>query len=153
VKYCVIVVAIWTVCFGSPADANPIGDFFANLFPHHESDVPLPPVRPRHRKHRVHHRRVASNFVLASYYGDGEVLASNTASGEPFVAGGMTAAHRSLPFGTRVSVCYQRCVVVRVNDRGPAESTGRDLDLALGAARVIGLDRVGVARVRTTILE
>lgn len=56
-----------------------------------------------------------------------------TASGERFDPDGLTAAHRTLPFGTRVRVCHDGCVVVRINDRGPARWTGRELDLARGA--------------------
>lgn len=79
--------------------------------------------------------------MVASYYGaeSGE----RTANGERFNPGGMTAAHRSLPFGTKLRVCRgERCAVVRVNDRGPFVA-GRSLDLAQGAARVIGLPGVG----------
>src|SRR6516164_7275553 len=54
----------------------------------------------------------------------------------------MTAAHRRLPFGTRVRVCHGRCVTVRINDRGPFVR-GRDIDLSPAAARAIGLDGTG----------
>lgn len=89
---------------------------------------------------------------LVSYYGGGERLAARTANGDRFHAGGLTAAHRSLPFGTRLRVCYRGCAVVRVNDRGPAANTGRSLDLARGAAKAIGMLGAGVARVRVSIL-
>ena len=82
----------------------------------------------------------------ASYYG----LESgrHTASGERFDPNAMTAAHRTLPFGTLVRVTYRgRSVVVRVNDRGPFVQKGghftRDIDLSQGAARRIGLPGVG----------
>ncbi len=65
-----------------------------------------------------------------------------TASGERFNPNAMTAAHRSLPFGTRVRVCLRGCVVVRLNDRGPF-IRGRSLDLSRAAARAIGLAGVG----------
>ena len=82
----------------------------------------------------------SSNTVHASYYGHGERLAKHTASGEYFNPHGLTAAHRTLPFGTHLRVTYRgRSVVVRVNDRGPAKSTGRSLDLSHGAARAIGM--------------
>lgn len=92
---------------------------------------------------------------LASYYGggSGEHLAAHTANGETFRAGALTAAHRTLPFGTRLRVCLHGCAVVRVNDRGPAAWTGRSLDLAYGAARAIGLTGAGVARVRVEVLD
>lgn len=79
---------------------------------------------------------------VASYYSRGQ----QTASGEYFKPLGLTAAHRSLPFGTRLKVCHSGCVVVRVNDRGP-HIRGRDIDLSLGAARAIGLTGAGVGRV------
>lgn len=82
--------------------------------------------------------------MLASYYGSES--GNRTANGERFRPNGLTAAHRTLPFGTRLRVCYRGCVVVRVNDRGPFVR-GRSLDLSKGAARAIGMLGVGVARV------
>ena len=70
---------------------------------------------------------------IASWYAHGR----KTANGERFNPGAMTAAHRSLPFGTRVLVTNRtngRSVVVRINDRGPFIA-GRQIDLARGAAR------------------
>jgi rare lipoprotein A len=87
----------------------------------------------------------AGHVVRASWYGGGEKLSSRTANGEHFNRGGLTAAHRSLPFGTRVqvtNVATGRAVVVRINDRGPFVG-GRSLDLARGAAQAIGLRSVG----------
>src|SRR4051794_34988886 len=92
--------------------------------------------------------RRASLAVRASWYGGGERLSSHTASGERFNRGGLTAAHRSLPFGTRVSVTNVKTgakVVVRINDRGPFVG-GTSLDLAHGAAQAIGLSSVGQVR-------
>lgn len=84
--------------------------------------------------------------MVASYYGSES--GDRTANGERFNPNGMTAAHRTLPFGTRLRVCYHgACVVVRVNDRGPFVR-GRSLDLSKGAARRIGLTHVGVGRVQ-----
>lgn len=83
-----------------------------------------------------------SHAEVASYYHEGQ----RTANGERFNPNGLTAAHRTLPFGTRLKVCRNGCVVVRVNDRGPFIK-GRDIDLSLGAARAIGLTGVGVGRV------
>ena len=79
----------------------------------------------------------------ASWYQHGR----RTANGEAFNPNGMTAAHRSLPFGTRVRVVNDktgRSIVVRINDRGPVIG-GRIIDLARGAARQLGMD--GVATV------
>src|SRR5436305_10948051 len=85
----------------------------------------------------------------ASVYGgrDG-YCGSRTANGERVNCSAMTAAHRRLPFGTRVRVCHGRCVTVRINDRGPSVR-GRDIDLTPAAARAIGLGgtgRVTIAR-------
>jgi rare lipoprotein A len=66
----------------------------------------------------------------------------------------MTAAHRTLPFGTRVRVTHQasgRSVDVHINDRGPFIA-GRIIDLSKAAAQVIGMTGSGIARVSITIL-
>ncbi|MGH3088440.1 MAG: septal ring lytic transglycosylase RlpA family protein, partial [Rubrobacteraceae bacterium] len=89
-----------------------------------------------------------SERMYASWYGPG-FEGATTASGEPFDPYGYTAAHKTLPFGTMLEVCYQGCVVVRVNDRGPFIA-GRDLDLAQGAADAIGLTAAGHAWVDVT---
>ena len=71
-----------------------------------------------------------------------------------YSAHGLTAAHRSLPFGTRVRVTNLSngsSVVVRINDRGPF-IRGRSIDLSAGAARVIGMTGAGVARVRMHVI-
>ena len=84
----------------------------------------------------------AAQAETASYYGFES--GRRTASGERFDPNAMTAAHRTLPFGTLVRVTYRgRSVVVRINDRGPAKWTRRDIDLSEGAARRIGLSGVG----------
>lgn len=82
----------------------------------------------------------------ASWYHEGR----RTATGERFNPDGLTAAHRSLPFGTMVRVTNRangRSVVVRINDRGPARWTGRNIDVSRGAARALGMVRSGVAPV------
>jgi rare lipoprotein A len=68
--------------------------------------------------------------------------ACRTASGGRVNCSAMTAAHRRLPFGTRVRVCHSKCVTVRINDRGPWVR-GRDIDLSPAAARAIGLSGTG----------
>jgi rare lipoprotein A len=80
---------------------------------------------------------------VASVYGgaDGH-CGSPTANGERVNCAAMTAAHRTLPFGTTVKVCHHSCVVVRINDRGPFVR-GRNIDLTPAAARAIGLDDIG----------
>ena len=86
--------------------------------------------------------------VRASWYGGGEKLARHTASGDVFRPRALTAAHRTLPLGAHARVCRaHHCVIVLINDRGPAAWTGRGLDLSSGAADAIGLKAVGVAPV------
>jgi rare lipoprotein A len=90
---------------------------------------------------------------MASYYGD-SFHGRRTASGARFDSRGLTAAHRSLPFGTRVRVTHVgsgRSVVVQINDRGPFVG-GRIIDLSHGAAGVLGMHGQGVARVRVSVL-
>jgi rare lipoprotein A len=88
---------------------------------------------------------------MASYYGNES--GSRTASGQRFNQNAMTAAHRSLPFGTRLRVTHGgRSVVVTINDRGPF-IRGRVLDLSTGAARAIGLTGAGVGRVTAEVVS
>lgn len=85
----------------------------------------------------------------ASWYGQRH-HGRRTASGERFDQHALTAAHRSLPFGSRVKVTHlrsQRSVVVRINDRGP-HARGRIIDLSRAAAERLGMLRSGVAPVR-----
>jgi rare lipoprotein A len=90
----------------------------------------------------------------ASWYGPG-FFGNRTASGEVLRPGTLTAAHRSLPFGTRVRVTNLwngRQAVVRINDRGPFHGA-RVIDLAHGAADQLGLTTSGVARVKLEVLR
>lgn len=85
---------------------------------------------------------------IGSWYGEG-FQGRRTASGEVFDATALTAAHRTLPFGTRVRVrnpANGQEVVVRINDRGP-HIGGRIIDMSRAAAARIGLVRAGVAPV------
>jgi len=80
---------------------------------------------------------------IASIYGGGDGLCGHrTASGEHLNCAAMTAAHRTLPFGTQVVVCHSGCVTVRINDRGPWVR-GRQIDLSPAAARAVGLYKTG----------
>jgi rare lipoprotein A len=91
---------------------------------------------------------------VASYYGN-ELAGNRTASGERFDPGQLTAAHRSLPFGSMVRVTNTSngdSVVVRINDRGPF-SRGRVIDVSHAAAREIGMHRSGTARVKLALLN
>jgi len=89
--------------------------------------------------------------VISSWYGPG-FHGRLTANGERYNQNGLTAAHKTLPFGTRLRVCFRRCAVVRVNDRGPFHGN-RALDLSKGAADTIGLTGSGVGRVQVTRLN
>lgn len=91
---------------------------------------------------------------LASWYGPG-FFDRRTASGERFDPAEMAAAHRTLPFGTRIRVTNLdngRRVVLRVNDRGPFKK-GRVLDVTPIAAKRLGFRHLGVARVRIDVLR
>ncbi|MHC2255248.1 rare lipoprotein A [Bradyrhizobium embrapense] len=127
-------------------------------------------ARSRYHHHRHHHHqaraegsswRDANASVqpsgghsfsgMASFYGNES--GSRTASGQRFNQNAMTAAHRSLPFGTRLRVTHGgRSVVVTINDRGPFVR-GRVLDLSTGAARAIGLTGRGVGRVTAEVVS
>ena len=91
---------------------------------------------------------------MASYYGD-ELAGNRTASGERFDPDELTAAHRTLAFGSRVRVTNMangKSVVVHINDRGPF-SRGRVIDVSHAAAREIGMHRSGTAKVSMTLLD
>jgi rare lipoprotein A len=80
---------------------------------------------------------------MASVYGKHDGLCgSRTANGERLNCAAMTAAHRTLPFGSHVVICHSGCVTVRINDRGPWVR-GRHFDLSPAAARAIGLNETG----------
>lgn len=129
-----------------------------------------------HHRHSHHHHRHAQNDAaptsdwrnanasmtptsgtghsfsgMASYYGNES--GSRTASGQRFNQNAMTAAHRSLPFGTKLRVTHGgSSVIVTINDRGPF-IRGRVLDLSTGAARAIGLTGAGVGRVTAEVVS
>ncbi len=109
------------------------------------------------RKRRNLGKRAKRGRVLrgwASWYGyDGS--GNRTATGERYNPEGLTAAHRSLPFGTRVRVTNTRngrSVVVRINDRGPF-IRGRIIDVSAGAARRLRMISSGVAPVRVEVIS
>jgi rare lipoprotein A len=118
-----------------------------------------------HRHHASHaHKAKSSNWLdanasigpsgfagKASFYGNES--GSKTASGQRFNQNAMTAAHRTLPFGTKVRVTYRgQSVVVTINDRGPFIK-GRVLDLSKGAARAVGLTGAGVGHVTAEVIS
>lgn len=97
---------------------------------------------------------IGSEQGRATYYGnhfDGAL----TASGEPFSNQAMTAAHRSLPFGTKVQVTNLengKQTIVKINDRGPFVSQ-RIIDLSQSAAERLDMVDRGVARVRVSVID
>ncbi len=107
--------------------------------------IASPPARPSVR---------SLGAGMASWYGPG-FYGNRTANGEVFRPGTLTAAHRSLPFGTKVRVTNLwngRSAVVRINDRGPFHGS-RVIDLAHGAASQLGLVASGVAEVKLEVLQ
>jgi rare lipoprotein A len=98
---------------------------------------------------------VGAPLVASAQSGIASIYAysgSRTASGEHMSPGGLTAAHRTLPFGTMVRVTNQssgRSVVVRINDRGPF-IRGRIIDLSPAAARALGFS--GLANVSVDVV-
>jgi rare lipoprotein A len=112
---------------------NPIAELVAPLLPE-----PAPKVQQRPTGISTCN---AGQRVISAYYWEG----SHTASGEPFNPNAMTAAHRTLPFGTHLTVTNPRngqSVTVVINDRGPFVH-GVSLDLSRGAAQAIGLHGTG----------
>jgi rare lipoprotein A len=96
-------------------------------------------------------RTRSASYGIASYYSRG----ARTASGERYDPRQLTAAHRTLPFGTRLLVTdirNGRSVVVRVNDRGPFVH-GRIVDVSYAAARQLNLTASGTGKVKLEVLE
>ena len=114
--YFIIPVLASLACVPGPAHSRGFGYFFAHSKPS---------------------GNCAGHEVVATYYSGGR----RTASGQAFALGGMTAAHRTLPFGSQLTVSNPQnglSVTVVVNDRGPF-TRGVTLDLSRGAARAIGM--------------
>jgi rare lipoprotein A len=90
--------------------------------------------------------------IVATYYAN-KYAGKPTASGQPYDPNGFTAAHPSLPFGTKLLVRYGgKSVTVTVNDRIPYASDS-DLDLSWAAAQAIGLTEIGTAVVDARVVE
>ena len=102
----------------------------------------------------VNGQLASARVGMASWYGPG-FYGGRTASGEVLRPGTLTAAHRSLPFGTLVRVTNLnngRTAVVRINDRGPFHG-GRIIDLAQGAASQLGVTSSGTAQVKLEVVN
>ena len=137
------------------SDSEPVQKQLAILTPEDVRDVPEPPSAslPK-QKSKVVPSIVRTITGEASWYGPG-FYGNHTASGEVYRRGTMTAAHRTLPFGTKVRVTNLwngRSAVIRINDRGPFVAH-RVIDLGHGAASTLGLTASGVAKVRLEVLR
>lgn len=118
------------------------------------------PKRELPPKPKAEPKKTSENFIrslgrgVASFYGK-RFHGRLTANGERFNMNAMTAAHKTLPFGTKVRVTYPRngrSVVVRINDRGPF-IRGRHIDLSRGAAKKLGMISSGHAAVKMEIVS
>jgi rare lipoprotein A len=93
----------------------------------------------------------ATSYGIASFYSDEQL----TANGETFNPNAMTAAHPTLPFGTRLrvtNVSTGRSVTVRINDRGPYVA-GRVVDVSYSAAESLGIVDRGIAKVKLDVIH
>jgi rare lipoprotein A (peptidoglycan hydrolase) len=147
-----IIIAASGLAFVGPAQAQGGRTANANPLQVFESQLAAPAAAARIGAEP----ETARQIVRASWYGGGERLSQHTSSGEIFRPMGQTAAHRTLPFGTllRVSALSTgRSTIVKVNDRGPAASTGRALDLSRGAAVALGIAGQGEAKVAIEIVH
>jgi len=102
-------------------------------------------------KFKTEAQKSGASSGIASYYGHG----SQTANGEAFNPQELTAAHRTLPFGTRLrvtNVATGQSVTVRVNDRGPFVS-GRIIDISTSAAETLGIIDQGIAKVKVDVVR
>jgi rare lipoprotein A len=108
-----------------------------------------------HDRGSVTHEGAAHQLEgTASYYAE-EFHGRKTANGEAFDMNEMTAAHRTLPFGTKVRVTHRvtgKSVIVRINDRGPFKDD-RVIDLSLAAAKAVGLIGNGTGPVVLEVVE
>jgi len=119
---------------------------------HHASNSPRDASTPSWRDANAAVSPSGHSFSgMASFYGSES--GSRTASGQRMNSNAMTAAHRTLPFGTKLRVTHGgQSVIVTINDRGPFVR-GRVLDLSTGAARAIGLTSAGVGRVTADVIS
>ena len=135
-------------------DDNDTPTVRATLEPSDIEPRPVPVVAPPKPKVRTVPDVVRVITGEASWYGPG-FYGNRTASGEVYRPGTMTAAHRSLPFGTKVRVTNLwngRSAVIRINDRGPFVHH-RVIDLGHGAASSLGLTASGIAQVKLEVLR
>lgn len=134
-----------------PSGAAEFEDAFAHL------ETPVEPVRPAHAVDITAIEPAATRDLgsgVASYYGS-RFAGRPTANGERFDPAQLTAAHRTLPFGSRVRVTNPRngrSVIVRINDRGPFHGN-RTIDLSRAAAEQVGIVQAGHGTVELALVE
>ncbi|MCK1781208.1 septal ring lytic transglycosylase RlpA family protein [Bradyrhizobium sp. 132] len=158
-------VCAWTGLHPTPAVGQTFNDRWSIIPKAHAEPAPEgldqikkdePQAQPPNRQEPLNDRSGIQSFNRvfsgkASYYSYSK---GKTASGSSIDRNQLTAAHRRLPFGTRVRVLdleTNKSVVVRITDRGPWVR-GRVLDLSLAAARTLGITDRGVAQVRAEVL-
>jgi rare lipoprotein A len=151
----VLMAASLAACAQSPPVTGRSASLAASpATPRAASGVPRVAVATPHQPVAVDRRAAATSdpsLGVASYYAHG----ARTASGEKFDANELTAAHPTLPFGTRLrvtNVANGQSVTVRVNDRGPFVA-GRVVDVSYGAADALGMVGRGVARVKLDVVQ
>lgn len=144
VALCAVVLAV-SACASAQGTQDDLPPIAAKVAPIVQSMTPIRRTEPA----------VAQVAVgQASWYGS-RFQGRPTASGEPFDMNALTAAHRTLPFGTRIRVINEangKSVIVRVNDRGPFAGK-RIIDLSRKAAESIGLRAKGVGPVTLLVLK
>lgn len=131
-----------------PTSASPTPSASPSSTPTSSPPSPSPTRKPKPKK--TADSVMSSGVCQASYYGDPQT----TASGETFNPNALTAAHKTLPFGTHVRVTNEangESVVVRINDRGPYAG-GRCLDLSTAAMSAVGGLGAGVITVKYEVL-
>jgi rare lipoprotein A len=160
-------IAVWLAVHPAPAAAQSFDDRWSIIPKAHADPAPMAPeTRPNLQLPHLQAPSVAppadgtSDHLSptpkvfsgkASFY---SYSSGKTASGESFDRDQLTAAHRTLPFGTRVRVTELRTgrsVIVRITDRGPAIGS-RVLDLSMAAARSLGITDRGVTEIRAEVL-
>jgi rare lipoprotein A len=156
-----LAVALTAATLAACAQSSVVGDRSASR---RASSEPARSASLFHHRRAVVAKKLASSAIdkpaagkqetshgLASYYS----YDPKTASGEKFDANELTAAHRTLPFGTRLrvtNVATGRSVTVRVNDRGPFVP-GRVVDVSRSAAESLGMTKQGVAKVKLDVVQ
>jgi rare lipoprotein A (peptidoglycan hydrolase) len=162
-------VPAWLAIHANPAAAQNFNDRWSVIPKAHAGPAPEPPAQTKQDEQREQppspkgqtynsEDHSTAGHTQRTFHGRASFYSyrrAKTASGSSFDRDRLTAAHRSLPLGTKVRVtdlASSKSVVVRITDRGP-NIRGRVLDLSLGAARSLGIIDRGVVEVRAEVLE